>query len=121
MATTFEQAAHGQAARLPITAIARYLEDVLGQRLTAVVAGTTDAKAVSKWANGTRTPHPETERNLRHAYHVAQLLMQVEAAETVRAWFAGMNPDLDDVAPALLIATDPGRVVQAARAFLANG
>lgn len=121
MATTKEQAVHGQAARLPIAAIARYVEDVLGQRLTAVVVGTSDAKAVSKWAGGKRSPNPDAERNLRHAFHVVQLLMQSESAETVRAWFIGMNPDLDDTAPALVLADDPARVLQAARSFLANG
>jgi hypothetical protein len=121
MATTTEQAVHGQAARLPIAAIARYVEDVLGQRLTAVVAGTSDAKAVSKWASGKRSPHPDADRNLRHAFHVVQLLMEYESAETVRAWFLGMNPDLDDAAPALVLADDPARVLQAARSFLANG
>lgn len=121
VATMTEQAVHGQAARLPIAAIARYVEDVLGQRLTAVVAGTSDAKAVSKWASGKRSPHPDAERNLRHAFHVVQLLMQRESAETVRAWFVGMNPDLDDAAPAILLADDPARVLQAARSFLANG
>ena len=41
--------------------------------------------------------------------------------ETVRAWFVGMNPDLDDRAPALVLGEDPVGVLQAARAFLAHG
>jgi hypothetical protein len=121
MATTIEQAVHGQAARTPLAQVVTYLQDVLGQRLTAVVAGVADAKAVGKWAKGQRLPHPDAELRLRHAYQVAQLLIQAESAETVRAWFLGMNPDLDDEAPAVVLGKDPARVLQAARTFLAQG
>ena len=37
------------------------------------------------------------------------------------AWFIGMNPDLDDRAPALMLAEEPQEVLLAARNFLANG
>src|SRR5215217_4901410 len=87
MAVVSEQLAHAQATRLPIAAVAAYLRDILGQRLTAVVAGVDDAKAVGKWARGERAPHPDAEQRLRHAFQVAELLMQAEAADTVRAWF----------------------------------
>jgi len=116
-----EQAVHGLATRLEVPPLVRSLQDVLGQRLVAVIAGVNDAKAVGKWARGERSPHPEAERRLRDAFHVAQLLLQNESAETVRAWFLGMNPDLDDQAPALALAEHPNEVLQAARAFLANG
>ena len=121
MNVAIEQAAHGLATRLNLPALVRSLQDVLGQRLVAVIAGVSDAKAVGKWARGERSPHPEAERRLRHAFHVTQLLLQQESAETVRAWFLGMNPDLDDQAPALLLAEDPQAVLLAARNFLAHG
>jgi hypothetical protein len=113
--------AHGLATRLDLPVLVRSLQDVLGQRLVAVIAGVSDAKAVGKWARGTRAPHPDTERRLRDAFHITQLLLQQESAETVRAWFIGMNPDLDDQAPALLLADDPQAVLGAARNFLAYG
>jgi hypothetical protein len=115
------QAVHGLATRLQVPALVRSLQDVLGQRLVAVIAGVNDAKAVGKWARGERSPHPDAERRLRDAFHIAQLLLQNESAETVRAWFLGMNPDLDGQAPALALAEHPQEVLQAARAFLANG
>lgn len=118
---TFEQAAHGLATRLELPTLVRSLQDVLGQRLVAVIAGVSDAKAVGKWARGERSPHPEAERRLRDAYHISQLLLQSESSETLRAWFIGMNPDLDDQAPALLLADNPQAVLGAARNFLANG
>src|ERR671939_1340494 len=106
-----EQASHARTARLGLPAIVGSLQDILGQRLVAVIAGVSDAKAVGKWARGERSPHPEAERRLRHAFHITQLLLQQESAETVRAWFVGMNPDLDDQAPAVLLAEDPQAVL----------
>jgi hypothetical protein len=116
-----EQVVHGQATRLGVPVIVRSLQDVLGQRLVAVIAGVSDAKAVSKWAGGGRSPHPEADQRLRNAYQITHLLLQRESPETVRAWFVGMNPDLDDQAPALMLGKDPVGVLQAARTFLAHG
>lgn len=116
-----EQAIHGRTTRLGMPMIVGSLQDILGQRLVAVIAGISDAKAVGKWARGARSPHPDTEQRLRHAYQIVQLLLEQESAETVRAWFVGMNPDLDDQAPALVVEKDPAGVLQAARDFLAHG
>jgi len=116
-----EQAIHGQATRLGVPTIVSSLQDVLGQRLVAVIAGVSDAKAVSKWARGGRSPHAETDQRLRNAYQIVQLLLERESPETVRAWFVGMNPDLDDQAPVLMLGKDPIGVLQAARTFLAHG
>lgn len=121
MAVALDKAAHRQAIRTDLPTIVRYLQDLLGQRLTAVIAGVSDAKAVGRWARGTQTPHPDTEKRLRLAYQIAQMLMTSESSDTVRAWFIGMNPELDDEAPALMLGTEPLRVLQSARFFLANG
>ncbi|MGH2560018.1 MAG: XRE family transcriptional regulator [Thermomicrobiales bacterium] len=104
-----------------ISTIAGTLQDLLGQKLMAVIAGVSDARAVGEWARGTRMPHPKAEERLRNAYQVAKLLEASESPETVRAWFIGMNPELGDHPPALVIAEEPVRVLQAARAFLAHG
>jgi hypothetical protein len=115
-----QHAVHGLATRMELPALVRSLQDVLGQRLVAVIAGVRDAKAVGKWSRGERTPHPDAEQRLRNAFHVTQLLLQHESAETVRAWFVGMNPGLDDRSPALALADHPEEVLQAARAFLTH-
>jgi len=108
-------------ANVAITRVVITLQEVLGQRLTAVVAGTKNARTVRAWAQGLRSPSVEGERRLRDAYAVVDLLLEVEAPETVRAWFCGMNPNLDDQPPVLALATVPQEVIQAARAFVANG
>ena len=121
MAVALDRAAHRQAVRTDLPTIVRYLQDVLEQRLIAVIAGVSDAKAVGRWARGTQTPHPDTEKRLRLAFQITQMLMTAESSDTVRAWFIGMNPELDDEAPALMLGKEPLRVLQAARFFLANG
>ena len=115
-----ERPGRRQLARVPVPEVARCLQDVLGQRLAAETVGVRDPKAVGAWARGTRTPHPQTALHLRHAYEVVQLLLEQEGAATVRAWFAGMNPEVDDCSPASLPVANPAAVVSAARAFLAG-
>ncbi len=118
------QQAHEQAVRAPIAEVATYVQRVLGQRWTAYLAGVSDAKAVGKWAKGTRKPQPDSERKLRDAYQIATLIAMVDDEETARVWFAGMNPVLDHRAPAWVIANfDDGgdRAMEAALAFVANG
>lgn len=121
MAIHSEFESHTSAMRSPLPEVARELENVLGQRLTAVIAGVSDAKAVGKWARGDRAPRPDAEQHLRDAYYVMRVLLQVESPATIRAWFVGMNPELDDRAPALVLGEDAARVLQAARTFLAHG
>lgn len=55
------------------------------------------------------------------AIEIAERLLGLEAKATVQAWFVGMNPLLDDRAPALVIRTDPDAVRIAARHFAAYG
>ena len=52
--------------------------------------------------------------------HVVELLRSQEDDETIRSWFRGMNPDLGDRSPALVVRDKPEDVIQAARAFLAQ-
>jgi hypothetical protein len=102
------------AGRVAAAELARALHDLLGERLTAVIAGVSDARVVRAWAQGRKTPPPDAERRLRQAY-------EYEEADSVRAWFLGAEPRRDDRAPALVLGENPATVAQAARAFLANG
>lgn len=62
------------------------------------------------------------EANLRVAFQVFRLIQTVDAPQTVRAWFMGMNPQLDDVSPAEALSEGAHReVMAAARAFVAGG
>lgn len=115
---------HERTVRAGTAEMAAFLQDLVGQKLTAVMAGIDDPKAVGKWARGERQPRGEAARRLRDAFQVATLLTLGESAQTARSWFMGMNPHLDDRAPATVFTEDPdggARVMRAARAFLAHG
>lgn len=113
--------AYRRATSTPISVIARQLQKTLGQRLAALVVGAGDPKAIGHYANGTRSPHEDTARRLRVAHQVVVTLSSRETPETIQAWFVGMNPDLNDEAPADLILKEPKRVLEAARAYVEDG
>jgi hypothetical protein len=115
--------AHRQAVVTPVDDVASFLQDLLGRRLVAYVAGVKDGKTVSRWANGeVGSVRQESEERVRTAYEVAQLLVRFDSPRIVKAWFIGLNPQLDDVSPAETIRE--GRLKEAkaaARAFVAGG
>lgn len=116
--------AHDKAMRTSTAEIARYFQDLVGQRLTAYMTGVSDPKAVGKWASGQRAPRGESERRLRDAYQIAMLIAGYDSDCTVRAWLVGMTPLIGDRAPASVLAEQEGGASQAlaaAKAFLANG
>lgn len=105
-----------------ISGIARFLEESMGRTLVAYICGVSDPKAVGRWAKGEREPRRETEERLRAAYQVFQLLLDQESPHTVRAWFIGMNPQLDDESPATVLREGRLRdVLIAAKAYASGG
>lgn len=128
MASSLQDTAHLQAHRSASSAsiqeVARLLQEVLSRRLTAYIAGVRDAKTVTRWAAGevSEIRDYEIERRLRTAYEITHLLLAVESPQTVRAWFIGLNPELDDTSPAEAINEGrPRDALLAARAFMVNG
>jgi hypothetical protein len=115
--------AHRTTVESSVEDIAAFLQDALGQKLVAFMVGVEDPKTVGRWASGKRLPQdPSAEQKLRAAYQVFRLLATQESPHTVRAWFVGLNPQLDDESPATAISESRTRdVLVAARAFLAGG
>jgi len=114
--------AHARAVATSVADIAGYLEEHLGRRLTALMVGIADSREVGRWAKGEYTPRHDSEVALRAGYQVFQLLADVESPHTVRAWFIGMNPQLDDESPVEAIAAGRQRsVLAAARAYASGG
>lgn len=116
--------AHRNASTASIRDIAGLLQEVLSRRLTAYIANVRDAKTVTRWASGevSEIRDLETERRLRTAYEITQLLLAEESPQTVRAWFIGLNPQIDDTSPAEAIYE--GRLKEAllaARSFMVTG
>lgn len=99
--------------------VARTLQDLFGKQLTAVLVGVPDPTLVGIWARGEVAPPPDVARRLIRAVRIVELLKERHSDEDVRAWLMGQNSQLGGRAPALVAATDPDRVEDAACAFVA--
>jgi hypothetical protein len=115
---------HRQATIAPVSEVATLLQAVLSRRLTAFIAGVTDGKTVTRWATGevTTIRDYEMEQRLRTTYEIAQLLLASDSEPTVKAWFIGLNPQLNDTSPAEAIREGKLREsLAAARSFAVGG
>lgn len=116
-----DAAAHQEAVRLGTADVAAFLIENLGATLAGLIAAV-NKRSVDRYAKGETSPSSEVERRLRSAFQVFQLIQSVESPHTVRAWFIGMNPQLDDVSPAEALGAGQAReVLAAARAFVSGG
>jgi hypothetical protein len=102
------------------------LRAILGARLCAYIGSVKETRAVNEWALGARAPSGDVQRRLRLALQVAQTIADADGAEVARAWFQGLNPQLEDRSPARLMREadldDVGpEIVAAERAFLVGG
>jgi hypothetical protein len=112
--------AHRKAVETMFADLVKTLVEALGRTLVAIV-GAVDPKTVDRWIDG-QQPRPGAEARIRTAFQVYQLLLSRESEHTVRAWFIGLNPQLDDVSPARALHDDQLReVVVAAKSFTLGG
>lgn len=118
--------AHVQATRAPFAEVATTMRDLLGAKLTAYLGSVKETRAVNQWADGEREPGEAVQVRLRHALQVALMIAEADGPGVARAWFQGMNPQLDDRSPARLLREENldevgPEVLRAARAFLVGG
>jgi hypothetical protein len=100
LTVTESQRLDDEATIRPIREIAAYLQDAVGQRVAAAIAGLNDAKQIGRYArDGGPEPHGATERRLREGYKAVRMLVDAYDAKTARAWLFGTNTRLDDNAP----------------------
>lgn len=110
-----------EAATMSIRQIAAYLQENVGQRVAAAIAGLGDAKRIGMYARQDGPePHGVTERRLREGYKVVRTLIEAYDEKTARAWLFGTNSRLDDRAPIEVLGaatdtTDFTVVIRAAR------
>lgn len=103
------------------------LRGLLGARLTAYLGGVRETRAVRQWADGERAiGDRDDEQRLRTAYQVTLMITARDTREVAQAWWQGLNPQLDDRSPALVLReekpdTGGQLVLAAARAFAAVG
>jgi hypothetical protein len=111
-----------EAALLPIQEIITYLQEHLGQRMTAYLAGVKDPKMVARWIARQNQPRDESQMRMREGYQATRLLVDAYGDETAKAWLFGSNAELGSQAPAFLLRQardweDLRSIVPAARAF----
>lgn len=100
LTVTEAQRLDDEAATRSIREIAAYLQDAVGQRVAAAIAGLIDAKQIGRYARESGPePHGATERRLREGYKVVRMLVDAYDGKTARAWLFGTNTRLDDGAP----------------------
>ena len=100
--------------------------EILGAKIVAYIGHEFETRAVREWAAGQRIPSDDITQRLQVAYYVAGLLHEREGKATVQSWFQGLNPQLDDIAPAQALRDHPleiatREVVAAAHALSAVG
>ncbi|HOF36884.1 MAG TPA: hypothetical protein PLZ83_08425 [Dermatophilaceae bacterium] len=112
----------GRSTPVELHSIIVFLVENLGSRLLCFIVGV-DVRTIERWvSNRERNPRLEYEQRIRDTYQVFQTVLEVEASPTVRAWFMGMNPQLDDLSPAEAIRDGRSRdAMAAARAFVNAG
>jgi hypothetical protein len=118
--------AHVQATRAAFDQVAASMRELLGAKLTANLGSVRETRAVNQWAAGEREPSEAVQLRLRLALQVGLMIADADRAGVARAWFQGMNPQLDDRSPARLLREGDldevgPEVLRAARAFLVGG
>lgn len=125
MATPFmavRARAHETTVNMSIADITSTLSDLLTRDLTTYLVNVGDPGTVSRWIARSAHPRPQSEQKLRLAYEIVQLLRAVDSSDqTIRAWFLGLNPHLDDTPPVEAIREGQLKeTLAAARAFIAG-
>jgi hypothetical protein len=114
--------AHRQTVESTPDDMARFLQDALGQKLVAYIANVSGPRTVARWVANDRSPSANAEERLSVAFYIFRLLSDVESSHVVRAWFAGLNPLLDETAPATAIREGRfSEAAAAAKAFVSDG
>jgi hypothetical protein len=104
-----------------VTDVAAALQEQLGQTLLAVIVDR-DIRTVARWVSGDVQPPQASQQRLRDTFQIMTLLVTADAASVARAWFMGMNPQLNEETPAEVLADGRAwEVLAAARAFLDAG
>jgi hypothetical protein len=118
-----ELAAFNDSIRQNLPQIVAGLRGRLGAKLVAYIANVSETRAVRAWADGERTPAPNTDRRLRLAFQIATLIDSSEGDGVAATWFQGMNPQLGDRSPARVLREDRtdeamAQVLNAAKGFV---
>ncbi|WP_298863401.1 hypothetical protein [uncultured Microbacterium sp.] len=115
------ESAHDRSVTSDLRDALHALVDALGASVTAAIIGK-DPNTLTRWQAPAAWISVDDERRLRNAFHIFTLVVQADDEDVARAWFLGMNPQLDDDSPVERLAADDARaVLAAARSFVSAG
>lgn len=112
-----------ESVKISLSDLVQELRTTLGTPFVAEIANV-DRKTVSRWCTSDEdvAMRPASEKHLRAAFQVFQMLTAAgDAPATVRGWFMGMNPQLDDDSPIEALSEGRTREVMAAARAFASG
>lgn len=115
---------HRKSVNADLETMASTLVKVMGRALIAGIVGIRNPKTISRWANGDVTSVRDrySEERLIATYQVVSLLQEEYGNDTIRAFMLGMNPVLNDEAPAIALRDGNFKgAMGAARNFMAGG
>jgi len=118
--------AYDHSARVEFPVLVKELCQLLGAKLVAYIAGVKEVRAVRQWSAGEREAKGAVPERLRFALQVALLIARHDNAQVARAWFQGLNPQLDDRSAARLLREGDldevgPLILSAARTFVSGG
>lgn len=118
---TNRTAAHTSSLAVSPEDIVRRLADALGKNVLAFIVNR-DVRTIARWLDNAQLRlEPEVDRTVRNTHQVYVLLSSIEGDHTIRAWFMGMNPQLEEEAPAEALRDGRFREVMAAAKAFVNG
>jgi hypothetical protein len=108
------------AVKTPISEIVLELREVLGSAVIALLSGV-NIRNVQRWIDSESEPQDSAAQKLRAAYAAIKTISAVDEPAVIRAWFIGMNDQLDDFSPTESLAEGKLReVLGAARAYVSS-
>lgn len=116
-----QRSAHEMAVGVDQAEMLRALIAALGKYPVAAIFSQ-DVRTIERWLKQGVRMKVEDERRLRDAFQVFSLIDDADGADVARAWFIGMNPELDDDSPVEHLAAGNARgVLAAARSYVNAG
>ncbi|MBF4636262.1 hypothetical protein ITJ38_17765 [Agreia pratensis] len=113
--------AHSKSIGDEIDDILATLVRVLGKQAIADITKKS-VRTVQRWIDSKPASIGDTDQKvLRDTFMIYTLLSEADGDHTVRAWFLGMNPVLDDLSPIEVLVEGRARAVSAAARAFVNG
>lgn len=102
-----EATAYRESVKQDLSELTAWLLEHVGQRITAVALGLSDASMLRRYKHGeVSSLRGEREDRLRLLYRVARMVATAFDAETSRAFLISSNPQLGDKSPVVLLSDE---------------